>query len=200
MGMNRFLKSLKPAWLADLRRNIRNHHWEESDDGLLVGSNEIRGDLDVYAPDGLGWRKERNLLTTQGKNLVLMIVLSDTAKVTTFYVAPASGNTTYLATWTAANFAANATELTAVTDYAETTRVEYVEGAAAAGAISNSASPAVFTSAAVVPLLIWGCGLLSASASKATTGSLLAASKYGTVRTLAEAGDKLSVAWTLTLS
>lgn len=196
--LNAFLKSIKPNWLRELQRNIRNHKWEETEEGLLIGSVGIRGDLDVYAPDGLGWRKERNLLTTEGKNHILSVVIGATAKISTWYVAPASANTTYSATWTGANFAANATELT--TDYSESTRVEYSEGTASGGAISNSASPAVFTSAAVAPISIWGCGLASASAKGATIGTLLAASKYSTVRTLAESGDKLSVAWTITLT
>ncbi len=196
--LNSFLQGLKPNWLRELQRNIRNHRWEETDEGLLIGSVGIRGDLDVFAPDGKGWIKERNLLTTEGKNHILSVVLSSTAKISTWYVAPASANTTYSATWTGANFAANATELT--TDYSESTRVEYVEGTASGGAISNSASPAVFTSAAVSAVTIWGCGLASASTKGATIGTLLAASKYTTARTLAEAGDKLSVAWTITLT
>ncbi len=196
--LNRFLMGLKPQWLRELQRNLRNHRWEETDEGLLIGTTEVRGDLDVFAPDGLGWRKERNLLTTEGKTLAWSILIGSTAKVTTWYVAPASGNVSYSASWTAANFTANATELT--TEYSELARVEYSEGAAAAGAISNTASPAVFTSASASPVSIWGCGLLSASAKGATTGALLAASKYTTARTLAESGDKLSVAWTLTLT
>lgn len=193
------VKSLKPAWLADLRRCYRNHRWEETESGFLVGSNEIRGDLVVTANDGLGALAERNLLTTEGKAHIWNVILGSTAKISTWYVAIASGNVSYSATWTGANFASNATELT--TQYSEATRVEYVEASTSTAAITNSASPAVFTGdAGGVPITVWGAGLLSLATKGGTSGTLLAASKYTTARSIVEAGDTLSIAWTLTLT
>lgn len=193
------LNILKPRWVRDFARHIRNFNYECSDDGLLIAGARIQGRLMTAADDGLGERIEDNLLTIEGMNHILGVVLSNTTRVTTWYVAPASANVTYSASWTAANFAANATEIT--TDYSEATRVEFVEGAASAGAISNIASPATITSASSSPVTIWGVGILSASAKGATTGVLLAASKFATTaRTLAITPDTLGLKWQLALS
>lgn len=203
--LSNFIRGLKPRWLADLRRGIRNHDWEETDEGLLISGVGIRGDLLVYADDGLGVRAERNLLTTQGKAHIWNAIIGADAKIETWYVAPAggltsgSGNVSYSAAWTGANFVSNASGLT--TQISEATRIPYVEAATSTGVITNAASPAVVT-AAVDGVYIWGAGLLSNS-SKTDTGAstiLLAASKYSTVRTLASAGDTLSITWALTLT
>ncbi len=203
--LNQFMQSLKPRWLSDLRRGVRNHHWEETDDGLLISGVGIRGDLLVDANDGLGVRAERNLLTTQGKAHILNVIIGADAKLETWYVAPAgglasgNGNVTYSAAWTGANFNANASALT--TQISNTDRITYVEAPTATNTITNAASPAVVT-AAVTGVYIWGAGLLS-NPSKTDAGAstiLLACSKYTTVRLLAEAGDTLSITWALTLT
>jgi hypothetical protein len=203
--MSQFLNSLKPTWLADLRRGIRNHHWEETEDGLLISGVGIRGDLLVEANDGLGVRAERNLLTTQGKAHILNVIIGADAKIENWYVAPAgglasgNGNVTYSANWTGATFNANASALTTQISNAE--RIAYVEAATSTGTITNAASPAVVT-AAVTGVYIWGAGLLSNPSKTDASGStiLLAASKYTTSRFLAEAGDTLSITWAITLT
>lgn len=182
----------------DFRRLIRNNHFEWDDHGgLLLSGAHFTNHIEHWAPDGQGWLSSGNLLTTEGKNHILDTVLHDGVKVGTWYIAPFSGNVSPAITWTAANFNANATELS--TQYSETTRVEYVEGAASAGVTNNNANPAWIT-AAVANVSVWGIGVLSTNTKQGTTGVLLAAAKYGSVRTLAEIGDQLGLKYQLSLT
>ena len=95
---------------------------------------------------------------------------------------------------TAANITANSTEATA---YTEATRVEYIESGAASQSISNSASKAWFSINGTVT--IYGAFLVSASAKSATSGTLAAASRFGTSRSLI-AADDVYVTYTIAAS
>lgn len=191
-------------WKRDFARLVRNFKYEFNDDNdLLIANVSFDNYLEVYAPDGLGWQRSKNLVTTEGKNHILDVVLHGTAAVATWYIAPSSGNVEPSATWThsgATAYHTVATELLAATDYNESTRVAYAEAAAASGSMTNNASPATFT-AKIDNVTIRGCGLCSTSVSQSTSASyaLLAASKYATARVLATIGDTLGVKWTLNL-
>jgi len=196
--------NIPSKWKRDFARLARNFKYEVNDDNdLLIANIQFDNYLDVYAPDGLGWQRSKNLVTTEGKNHVLDVVLHGTAAVATWYIAPSSGNVEPSATWThsgATAYHTVATELLAGTDYNETTRVAFNEAAASAGSISNVASPATFT-AKIDNVTIRGCGLCSTSVSQSTSASyvLLAASKYSTARVLATAGDTIGVKWVVAL-
>lgn len=180
----------------DLRRLIRNKRYEWDDDGtLLVGTAGFKNFND-HCVDGGPWRRDPNLATTEGKNHFLDVVLHGSSQITTWYVAPFSGNVSPTAAWTAANFTATATETTA---YSESTRVAYDEAAASSGVITNAASPAIFT-ASSAPLTIWGCGLLSAAAKSSTTGTLLFASKYAVSESLNNVGSIFRCVWPIDLN
>jgi len=200
--MNMF--SIPSRWKHDFARLVRNFKYDFDDNNdLLIANVKFDNYLDVYAPDGLGWQRSKNLVTTEGKNSVLDVVLHGTSAVATWYVAPSSGNVEPSATWThsgATAYHTVATELLAGTDYNESTRVAFVEAAASAGSITNTASPATFT-AKIDNVTIRGCGLCSTSVSQSTSASyaLLAASTYTTARVLATIGDTLGVKWTINL-
>lgn len=192
------IATLKPKFWRELGRHFRNFNYEHDDSGdLLISHARIGGVFESEAPDGLGVIKTRNLLTTEGCNYLLSAGVGNGTVHGTFYIAPFSGNVIVLDTWTAATFASAATELT--TQYSQATRVEFVESVPASKALHNTANPAQFTSA-VDSVSIWGIGLLSASTKGATTGVLLAAAKYSTVRSLPTTGDTLGVRYSLTLS
>lgn len=182
--------------MSDLQRLVRNKKYEFDDEcGLLISNTHVRGDLQVFAPDGMGWMPEHNLWTIEGKNHALDVILHGATATGTWYIAPFSGNVTVVDTWTAATFTAAATEVTA---YSESTRVAYVETAASSGSANNTANPSVFT-ASTDAVTIYGGGLLSVSTKSATTGVLLAASKYTTARVLSTTGDTLGIRWTISL-
>lgn len=114
-----------------------------------------------------------NLLPTEGINHMLNVVFKGGAQVTTWYVALYEGNYTPLSTDTAATFPAAAVECTT---YAEATRVEWVEGAIAAGAVNNSAARAEFTSNALKT--VYGGFITSLSTKGGTTGTLISVVRF----------------------
>ncbi len=188
------ISQLKPAWVNDVLRLIRNRRWEHNEDGnVLVGTMRFAGLHTHFAPDGLGWQEDKNLLTTEGLTHVLSVTVAGGSQNTTWYVAPYSGNISPTASWTAANFTATATE---ITGYSESTRIAFNESAPAAGVTNNYSNPAVIT--ATGALSIWGAGILSVSTKSATSGVLLSAAKYAAVRSLAESGDTFGIKYQIT--
>lgn len=139
----------------------------------------------------LGKETTHNLITNQGLNHLLDVLLRGTTQVSPWYVALFEGNYTPTSGDTAANFTANATESTA---YDEATRVEYVEAAAASQSTTNSANKATFTINATKT--IYGAALLSASAKSAITGTCLAVTRFTTSRAVID-NDVLQVTYTI---
>lgn len=186
--------------IREFARAFRNHKWERTDNGLILFQEQkaqLGSVYNVWAPDGLGYTNDHNLIPTQGLNHVLDIVLHNDTQVATWYVALQGGNVSPGATWTAANYASNATELT--TQYSEATRVAYVEIAASSGSTNNTASRAEFTSA-TDDVDVYGAALLSSSTKGGTTGTLLSAAAFGAVRNLPTTGDKINIGITFTLT
>jgi hypothetical protein len=199
MQLRNLFSAVPSRFMRDLRRLVANHRWAVNDDGdLLLGHARISGVYDTWAPDGLGWVQTKNLLTTEGCNYLLSAGIGNGTAYGTFYVAPFSGNVAVADTLTAATFATTQSELTN-THYSETTRVTYVESTPASKSLNNTASPATIT-AATDNVSIWGIGLLSTSTKSATTGVLLSAAKYSTVRTLVTTSDTIGIKYTLTLA
>jgi hypothetical protein len=186
---------------AEFRRALANHKYEVSDEGIFFPKQQVFAS-GVYTHDvnGLDQRMDSNLLTIQGMNHMLDTEFNDGTKVSTWYIKLFSGNVTVLNTWTAANFTANATEITSNTEgYSETTAPAFVEAAAAGGSTRNSASKAAFTIATATSVTVWGAALSSSSTKGGTTGTLMSASKFSAVRTLYNT-DVFNVGYTLTLT
>lgn len=138
--------------------------------------------------------EDHNLVVNEGLNHILDVQFHAATQITTWYLAPFEGNYTPVATLTAATVTAAATECTA---YDEATRVEYVEAAPAAQAITNSASKATFTFNATKT--IYGMFLGSASAKSATSGKLFSAARFSASKAVV-AADQLLVTYTFTAS
>jgi len=190
--------ALHPRHWRELGRRFRNRRYEVTDDGeVLIAHARIGGLFSTRAPDGQGEVLTHNLLTTEGVNYLLACGLGGGVQMGAFYIAPFSGNVVVADTWTAATFASTATEL--ITQYDEATRVTFVKSTPANKSTNNTANPAVFTSA-LDNVNIWGIGVLSTATKGATSGVLLSAAKYTTVRNLPTAGDSLAVKYTLTLT
>ena len=184
----------------ELQRAVGNHRFEQNDQGGLyfpAAGLVLAGMFNIQKNDE-EVEEFPNLIVDEFKNSALEQLFGGTAKIGTYYIAPYAGNVTPAASWTAANFTANSTEFTA---YDESTRGVWTVGAAASGAINNSASKATFTvSTAPSQTTIWGAGLLSASAKSATTGVLVAANKAAAARDNLVAADVITLGYTLTLS
>ena len=160
-----------------------------------LGAAKMHGVWEVeHWRDGelLGVDISDNLIVDQGLNHLLDVVLHGTTPVSPWYIGIFEGNYTPVAGATAASITADSTESTA---YTESTRVAYDEAAAASKVTTNSASKATFTCNATKTM--YGAFLASASAKSATTGTLLAVTRFTTTRAVVSA-DILLVTYTIT--
>jgi hypothetical protein len=180
---------------GEIARAIRSRKYEVNQDGniLIPSMGAFLGGVMTSWVNGRDQQIHANLFTTEGRNHTLLVLVTGAAVISPWYCAP-FGNSTPLATWTGANFTANALE---IDDYDEATREVFTEGTPASGSVDNSASKAEFTMNATVTA--YGCGLLEASAKNAVTGKCLAASLFASPRALV-ATDVLTVQYTLSLT
>lgn len=135
-----------------------------------------------------------NLIPTEGLNYILNTALKAASAVPAWYLALFEGNYTPVAAVTAATFPAAATESTA---YNETNRVLWAAGPVASGAVSNSASKAVFTMNATKA--IYGIAQTSVLTKSATTGVLVSVARFAAVKNV-ENGDVLNVTSSLSMT
>ena len=136
-----------------------------------------------------------NLMPTEGLNYFLDTSIRNQAQLTAWYIAITEGvSWTPAITDTALNVVGNSTESTA---YTESVRQTYTVVAAAAGVLTNAASPAVFTINATKT--IYGGFISSASAKSATTGKISSAALFSSSKAVAST-DVLSITATITLT
>lgn len=181
------------AHRREFARAVANHKYEVSPSGLLFPNQKVFvGGVWETTQNYADPDMSPNIIPTEGLNHILSVLVAGGSQVTTWYVALFSGNVTPGASYTAANFASNATEIT--TGYSESTRVAYTEGSVSAGAVDNDASRAEFTSTATQTA--YGGALLSVSTKGSTSGTLLAAARFSASRSLVS-GDTLQVKYTL---
>ena len=178
----------------ELRRRIRNFDYEPAgEQGIYVPGAKVffggRFSHNVYHADGSeeGWITDPNLVCNEGLDHILDVVFHGATQVDPWYIGIFEGNYTPVAGVTASSVTADSTESTA---YDESTRVEYNEAAASSQSITNSANTADFTMNATKT--IYGAFVGSASAKSATTGTLMAISRFSSSRDVV-ATDVLSI-------
>lgn len=169
--------------------------YKHSDGGVLLPANQLVVGGRFHVDHMRGGKKIDeiefpNLVVNEGLNHILNTVLHGGAQTATWYIGLFKGNYTPIATVTAATITAASTECT---EYDESTRVAYDEAAASGQSISNTASKATFTMNASVS--VYGAFLASASAKSATSGVLLAAGRFGSVKTVDD-DDQLLLTYT----
>ncbi|NDZ11487.1 hypothetical protein C7T35_01425 [Variovorax sp. WS11] len=130
----------------------------------------LRYDFEVRSPGGILLDKfhAHNLVPIEGLNFLLGIAFKSVTQVPTWYLSIYEADYTPDEDVTAATLPGLATEITA---YTPSTRPEFVEGAVAAGSVSNAASLAemTFTAQKTVRCV----AMSSASAKGSTAGTLL---------------------------
>jgi hypothetical protein len=196
--------------VRELRTAVaRNKHEVMSDGGIWLpgAKSEIRvGGVFEHKLNDEPWRVDANLLPTEGLNAMLDIALGALAKQANWYMAPFATATTPINTLTAATFDSAMTEFT---NYTEVSRSLWTPAAAAAGVVTNAATPIQITigsATGTVNTSIHGLGLISASAKEATGGKLMACTLFkdsggdprprlGLVQ-----GDLLGLRYTITLT
>lgn len=175
---------------------IRKHKYEKTESGIFIPSMKlfIGGTFEVAVNDG-PFEVCPNLVPTEGMNHILGVALKQATQKAAFYVALFSGNVTPQATWTGANFDTNATEFT---NYNEATRVLWQAGSVTGGAVSNTATPAVFTMGTGGGT-IRGAALLESSTKEDNSGVLIAASRLQSDKTL-DTGEELRVKYSISVT
>ena len=128
-----------------------------------------------------------NLMPEEGRNHAVSVITKGATQVPAWYIGLFEGNYVPVDSDKASTFPTSATESTA---YLPATRVEFVEGAVAAGVVENTASRAEFTATAAKT--IYGAFLVSAQAKGAITGVLMSAARFTAPKVL-QSDDVLRV-------
>lgn len=176
---------------SGMKWSLRNHKYERTDTGLYLPGHGVRiggilGNMAIRKGDILyDWEYDLNIVTDEGINHVLNVTMHDTAKTSTWYVAPHTAGSPATGT-TAATYHSTHTETTA---YDESTRVEWNTAASTSESITNSANKATFTYNAGVT--VTGNGILSVSTKQSTSGVLLAVANYASGRALVDDDQQL---------
>lgn len=159
----------------NLKKELRAGKYEVTEDGIYIPSERLLVN-GVFRYNIRGEEEEfsENLVVAQGLNYILGAAVGAASVISSWYIAPFSGDVTVLSTWTAANFTANATEFT---NYTSATRPAWTKGSVATGGVDSFASKAEIESTADAQV-IRGAALISASAKSSTSGVLLAASRF----------------------
>ena len=197
-----FIVPMVGKFAGEIARAIRNFKYELTHNGIFLSASKVSigGEFrHAFAPAGgeFGpWVADPNRVVHQGLNHILNTALGGATQVTAYYLAPFSGNVTPAANWTGTNFAANATEFAA---YTASTRLPWTTAASTAQAIGNAAGVADATMVfnGTGPHNVYGLGLLQASAKGATTGVLVAATRFATPRLNIAPGDRLALEYTI---
>lgn len=163
--------------------------------GVLVGG-EYFGRV-----NGGDWEKEGdNLIVTEGMAYMLNVALGGTAKPAGYFLAISSGATPPAANWTAASYAATASEIVSMTEgHTGATRPAWTPAVTTTGSIDNMASVATLTIATAAQLNVTGAALLSNNQRGGTSGVLISASLFAAARTF-QNGDTYELGYRVNMT
>ena len=150
--------------------------------------------------NGGEWQRTKNLIPTEGLAHILNVSMGSTAKPAGYFLALFSGAAAPAANWTAASFAAAASEIVSLTEgYTSATRPAWTPTNTPTGSIDNMASVASVTIATGSQLNVTGAAMLTNSTRGGTTGVLVSATKYAAARVF-QGGDTYEVGYRLSLT
>ena len=137
--------------------------------------------------------EDKNLIVNQGLDYLVNVGFGLVQPISTWYLAPFTNNYTPVGTDTAQTIAASSGE---ATTYTAPTRVAFsaTEGNQQA---TNAAAPATFTFNAKTN--VYGAFLISSAGQGATTGTLLAAAQFSSLKT-PDVNDQLVLTYTFGLA
>ena len=154
-------------------------------------------EVECFNPDGkLKWKeKVHNLVTNEGLNHILDVLLHGSTQITTWYCALFEDDHTVAAGDTYAT--PGYTESTA---YDESTRPEYEEAAASSQSITNSANKATFTISDTKTIygasIVGGGSGASTKGNTAGGGTLLCAAQFTSSRSVVD-NDVINLTYTI---
>ena len=192
-----------PTLQQEAAREIRAERFDITPDGIYLPRIGARAAGEYFGRvNGGAWQKEGdNLIVTEGFAHLLNVTFdTSTAKPAGYYLAIFSGNTAPAANWTAASFAAVASEIVSMTEgHTGATRPVWTPAKTTTGSIDNMATVASLTIATSSQLNVTGAALLTGSARGGTTGVLVSASLYAAPRTF-QAGDIYELGYRINLT
>lgn len=194
--MKQILKH-KREFAADLHDGA----YDLTPEGLLFPRKGVMAVGEYFhTVNGQDERVDKNLLVDEGILYVLGVALGATAKISNWHLAPYATAISPATTWTAANFAATAGEITSLTEgYSAATRPAFTPAVPSLNRIDNLASRAEFNIVCTTSVTVNGAGLVSVNTRGGTTGTLASAVRFGTARTLFN-GDVFQLGYRVTLS
>ena len=192
-----------PTLQQEAAREIRAERFDITPDGIYLPRIGARAAGEYFGRvNGGAWQKEGdNLIVTEGFAHLLNVTFdTSTAKPAGYYLAIFSGNTAPAANWTAAAFAAVASEIVSMTEgHTGATRPAWTPAKTTTNSIDNMATVASLTIATSSQLNVTGAALLTGSARGGTTGVLVSASLYAAPRTF-QAGDIYELGYRINLT
>ncbi|WP_336982479.1 hypothetical protein [Acinetobacter modestus] len=175
--------------------------FKETESGIYLPDHNLMASGEYFdRVNGGEWQTTCNLVVNEGLSHLLNVALGSKAKPAGYYLALFSGSTAPAANWTAANFAAVASEIVSLTEgYTNATRPQWVSADTTTNSIDNFGSVAKVTIATSSQLTVTGAAMLSSSVRGGTSGVLISATKYTAARTF-QNGDEYEVGYRLSFT
>ena len=184
---------------AEIAQFVQKGDFASTPEGILVHGDILAKGRYRFRIRDEEWEEGNNLVTAEGILHTLGVTLNNATRFATWYIAPYSGAVSPASTWTAANFASTATEITSNSEgYSEAIRQTAVFGTPATNAIATTAN-ATFTIACTTSINLNGVGLLSSNVKGGTTGVLMSAFRFAATR-VGYNTDPFYCGYTLTLT
>jgi len=185
----------------ELTQALHNEVFDVTEDGLYFPKQGVRAAGEYFdRVNGGEWQRTPNLIVNEGLTHMLNVALGSKAKPAGYYLALFSGSAAPQANWTAASFAANASEIVSLTEgYSNPTRPVWTPTETDTPSIDNMDAVASLTIATSSELNVTGAAMLSNSTRGGTTGVLVSATKYPTARVFQD-GDTYDVGYRVSLT
>lgn len=169
--------------MQEIAKFVRKDDYEATESGILIHGSILARGVYTHSVNGKDERRDHNLVPAEGIAYILSVALGGAAAISAWYLAPFSGAVNPASNWTAANFASNASEITSNTEgYSNVTRPAWTPSGVSGGIIGNLANKAAFNIVCTTSINIAGAGLLSSDIKGGTSGKLVSASRFSTVR------------------
>lgn len=190
------------ALRKELASAIHHETFDVTAEGIFFPKQGVMASGEYFDRiNGGDWERTPNLIVTEGLAHILSVALGGTAKPAGYFLALFSGAAAPAANWTAASFAAAASEIVSMTEgYTSPTRPAWTPpNSTATNSIDNMAAVASVTIATAGTLNVTGAALLTGSTRGGTTDKLISASKYAAPRTF-QNGDVYEIGYRISLT
>ncbi len=185
----------------ELAADLARERFDITDKGIYFPRQSVLAAGEYFDRiNGGQWMRTPNLLPTEGLAHLLNVALGSTAKPAGYFLALFSGAASPAANWTAASFAAAASEIVSLTEgYTSATRPAWTPANTATGAIDNLGAVASVTIATASQLNVTGAAMLTTNSRGGTTGALVSATKYAAARVF-QNGDTYDIGYRVSLT